>query len=310
MTANFLVIATMGSSGQKWLEEMLKKLPKVNLAHWITAMPPEYKKTIELNPMLRRVDMQNNTLRRLMPLDCLFEEVLRLYPPAPLNVVSHFHHAQSLWNNYQKYPNPMPHKVAYLFGCPIKRLRSAIKNNLHYTTQHAINEEALQLTVENTPQLQALVKNTEDHFSMTLTCEQRIFFALQMYRSLEICEDIRRAEILDARMINFEILKREPLLMQSLLAWASNDAYIPQESEINELYSGNENLAQYHYVGYKYADAAQEAIIAAPYEGKAIWESMSDWQRYFFQQTIKLSPIDYIDFYDELGIDISYMRYQ
>lgn len=308
MQRNFLVIATMGSSGQKWLEEMLKRIPGINVAHWIPGLPADYKKTIEHNPMLRRVDMQNHTLRTVMPLECLFEEVQRVCPPTPLYVVSHFHTALSLWNNYQKYPNPPTHKVAYLYGCPIKRFRSAMKNNLHYTTQSAIDVEALARSVEHTPRLNVLIKDTEKHFNIILTQEQRIFIALQIFRSIETAEDIQRAEILNARMLNFEALKTEPVLMQALLAWATEDGFIHDLELLIKLYSKSADLAKYNYVGYVYADQNQDALIAAPYAGEAIWAAMSEWQRYFFRQAVALLPFDYIDFYDELGIDVSYMR--
>jgi predicted alpha/beta hydrolase family esterase len=308
MTDNFLVIASMGGSGQKWLEEMLRQVPSVNMANWIPAMPAEYKKTIEHNPMLRKIDLQNHSLRTLMPLDCLLEETLRLYSPAPLTVIAHFHNATSLWQNYQKYPNPMKHKVAYLYGCPIKRLRSTIKNQLHYATQDVVDAEALRREVAALPQLGALIADTEQKFAMTLTDIQRISIARLIYVNLSMCEDLQRADLLDARMLNFETLKREPAAMRALLAWATDDAFVPQEQSLTALYAQSDDLAKYHYEGYQFADDNQEALIAAPYDGEAIWSAMNDWQRYMFLQMTKLLPFDYIDFYNELGIDLSYLK--
>lgn len=308
MSHRFLVIASMGSSGTKWLEEMLMLLPPLHVARWIPGLPPEYKKTIELNPMLRRVDMQNHSLRTLMPIDCLFEEVLRVCPPSPLYVVSHFHYAQSLQNNYQKYPSRIPHRLAYLYSCPIKSMRSAIKNQLHYTTQGAVNEEALRREVEVQPKLLALIAQTEKHFNMTLSDMQRIGIARHIFRTLAAFEDLQLAQQMGARMLHFESLKQEPMLMQALLDWASDGDCVPELPALESIYAGSGDLAKYHYEGYKFADENQDALIAAPYDGEAIWNAMSDWQRYFFRETIKLLPVDYVDFYALLGVELDYLK--
>lgn len=309
MTPKFVLITSMGSAGQKWLEEMLAQFSGLHVTRWFPALPPDYKKTIELNPMLRKVDLQNHSLRTLMPLDCLFEEVLRCCPPSPLHVVSHFHSATSLWNNYQKYPNrEIAHKVAYLYGCPIKRLRSAIKNQLHYTTQNVIDNEGLLSALEHMPQLRQLIADTEKHCAITLTEMQRISIARLIHYSVSVCEDIQRAELLGAHMLNFEVLKKEPVVLQAFLAWASDGELLPDEQTVAGLYRGTDDLAKYHYDGYAHTDSNQQSLIEAPYDGEAIWHAMNDWQRYMYRQMTKLLPFDYIDFYYDLGIDLSYMK--
>lgn len=308
MSNHFLILATLGACGRKWLEEILLRVDGVGVARWIPGMPREYKPTIEHNPMLRKIDLQHHSLRVLMPLDCLLEEVQRVCPPAPLHVVSHFHTAMSLWNNYQKYPGPMPHKAAYLYGCPLKRLRSAIKNQLHYVTQGVVDEEALRREITHLPQLQALIESTEKRFAITLTDVQRISIARLIHFNLMVCEDIQRAEIMGMHMLNFETLKREPVLMQGLLAWASEGAVVPDETTLAAHYAGNEDLAKCVYSGYQQADGNVEALIAAPYDGEAIWNAMNDWQRFMYLEMTKLLPFDYVDFYDELGIDLTYLK--
>lgn len=309
----FLLIANTGGCGNNWVSNVFRKMPQVAIASCeVPGLSHEiYHRKIANDPELLRHCDQNISFRRRAPLDCLMQEIREVYPGKSLYVLSHFFNAKELLDSFHRYPPQIPHWVMYSYGCPVKRFRAIFKASERSMTLGSFEVDQWANSKRQNSGFNALIEKTQARFNRTLTNAQIVTIANNIYDSLHVIEDLNIAVNSKFRLINFEWLKKDPDLLCSIFYETTAGDLTPPADILADIYANSDKVgtngiwvgSQHHLI-----DDNMDALLKAPYDSAIMWQNMNDWQQFLFRETLSAFSHDYIDFYDNLGIDLSFTK--
>lgn len=312
----YLFITNTGGCGNNWISSVFRMLPDIAIASCeVPGLSHDlYGRKIANDPELMLHCDQNITFRRRAPIDCLMTEMQEVYPGKALYVMSHFFNAEEMLGSIRRYPPQTPSfQVIYTFGCPIKRFRAVFKANERSITIGSVNLEHYVNGKRQDSIFNSIIEKTQNHFKCTLTNVQIATIASNLYDSLKVIKDLDLAMTVGFRPINFEWLKKNRDLLCSIISDSTHGTYTVPEKILDNIYNNSEKIgtngiwagSQHHVI-----DDNMDNLLKAPYDSKIMWNNMKDWQQFIFRESMSFFSEDYIDFYDSLGIDLSFTREQ